>query len=134
MSRAGLSALAALALGACGSPPQTPSTRPAFVLDCDKGFAVLSARIAADPDLVKAPATPGEPYDVYNATDGHASFFVTQKAAPGHPAIVMQQPERVGGKLDMKNTGCPYGQRKGYDELITYLEIIGRVAAPAQNR
>ena len=31
----------------------------------------------------------------------------------------------------MRNTGCPFGDKAGYDELIAYLETLSRAAQQA---
>ena len=65
-----------------------------------------------------APQEPSEPYRAYSTADGHASYFVTEPGAPAHPAILMQQ---VAGDGQMKNTGCAYGDKLAYDQLMAYL-------------
>jgi hypothetical protein len=42
--------------------------------------------------------------------------MITEPGAPGHPAILMQA--RVAGAE--RNTGCAYGDKKGYDQLMAY--------------
>jgi len=119
-----------LMLAACS--PRPPPTPPAgLVLDCAQGFEALSVEIAAAPDLKAAPRTPGEPYVFYNALDGASSYVVTQPGAPGHPAILKQQTVRdAAGAKAMKNTGCPYGDAAGYDQLTAYLASLRPAARP----
>lgn len=67
--------------------------------------ASQSAKLASQAHLVPAPLAPGEPYDFYSTEDGRVSYLITEKGAPGHPAILMQ---RAGGG-EVKTSGCPYG-------------------------
>ena len=46
--------------------------------------------------------------------------MVTEPGAPGHPAILMQQ--SVGGQ--MQDSGCPYGEKAGYEEVVAYLKSL----------
>ncbi|WP_374575655.1 hypothetical protein [Phenylobacterium sp.] len=102
-----------LALGACS---QGPAPGPAPVaLDCAKGFEPLSQAIAAQPSFTEAEA-PGEPYRYINAEDGKVSYVITRPGAPGHPAIIRQ----VGGET----TGCAFGDKAGYDQLLAYLSSL----------
>lgn len=106
-----------LILSAC-TPEAEPA--PAFLpLDCAQSFEQLSSRITAQP-LVPAPDDPAEPYHYYSSADGKVSYLITQPSAPGHPAIMMQQ---VKGH-DVVTTGCPYGDKKGYDQLHAYLDSL----------
>ena len=104
-----------LALAACAPKAAAPA---AVTLDCGQSFAALSAKIIAQPGLKPAPQEPTEPYRAYSTADGHASYFVTEPGAPAHPAILMQQ---VAGDGQMKNTGCAYGDKLAYDQLMAYL-------------
>jgi hypothetical protein len=99
---------------------------PAAVLDCAKGFEALSAAVAATPGMTRAPKTPGEPYSFYNAEDGKTSYVVTEAGAPGHPAILMQ----AMGPAGQETTGCPFGDKAGYDQLAAYLASLAQ--RPAQ--
>lgn len=103
-----------LGLGACAPKAKPPA---AVVLDCSQPFEALTATITAQPGLKPAPEEAGEPYRVYSTADGRASYFITQPTAPAHPAILMQQAE--GGQ--MKNTGCAWGDKAAYQELMAYL-------------
>lgn len=115
-------ALAVLTLCAC-APEPAPRPVP-MALDCAQGFATLTARVAADPAIRQAPKEPNEPYRFYNAVGGKAAYMVTEAGAPGHPAILMQEAVREGGRLTMKNTGCAYGDQAGYRQLEAYLESL----------
>ncbi|CAN7355122.1 hypothetical protein LJR225_002130 [Phenylobacterium sp. LjRoot225] len=103
-----------LSLGAC-APKAKPAA--AVALDCSQPFEALRSKITAQPGLVPAPQEPSEPYRAYSTADGHASYFITEPDAPAHPAILMQQ--AAGGA--MTNTGCAYGDRAAYDQLMAYL-------------
>jgi len=107
--------LALLTPAACAkkSPP-APTT---VSLDCTQPFDALKAKILAQPRLIPAPAEAGEPYRAYSLADGGASYFITEPGAPAHPAILMQQ--ALGG--GMRNTGCAYGDKAAYGELMGYL-------------
>lgn len=108
--------LAALALAAC-----TPAAQPEptyLGLDCAQPFETQAAALAAQAHLTPAPKDPAEPYRFYSSTDGRTSYLITVKGAPGHPAIMMQKAE--GG--DVVTSGCPYGDRKDYDQLHAYLD------------
>jgi hypothetical protein len=87
-------------------------------LDCGQPFEALKARVTGQPGLRAAPPEPGEPIRAYSREDGKASYLITEPGAPGHPAILMQQ---VGADGTLRNTGCPYGDQAGYDQLMTYL-------------
>jgi hypothetical protein len=118
-------AAAALAvlLAACGPADRTaeapPASTPSATLDCEKGFDVLAAEVAAQPDLVQAPS-PGEPYRFLNHRSGSLSFVVTLPDAPAHPAILKQ--ETVGGR--MQTSGCRFGDQAAYDQLVAYIESL----------
>lgn len=113
-------ALAALALcppilGACAPKAEAP---PAYLaLDCAQPFEAQKAAITAQP-LNAAPGDPAEPYSFYSSPDAKTSYLITEPGAPGHPAIMMQQAR--GGEVI--TTGCPYGDKAGYDELHAYLD------------
>ena len=104
----------AVLLSACA-----PKAKPAeaVTLDCSQPFETLKAKIVAQPGLAPAPQEPTEPYRAYSTADGHASYFITEPGAPAHPAILMQQ--AANGQL--KNTGCAWGDKTAYDQLMTYL-------------
>jgi len=121
-------ALLALALAAC-TPPQAEAPPAPPALDCARGFEALSAAIAAAPGVIAAPRTPGEPYRFYNAEDGSASYLVTEPGAPGHPAILKQESASEAGRKVMRNTGCPYGDAKGYAGLEAYLASLAAARA-----
>jgi hypothetical protein len=111
-------ALAVLALGACSPEADAP---PAYLgLDCAQPFEAQAAALAAQPHLVPAPQVAGEPYRFYSSEDGRTSYLITQTRAPGHPAIMMQ---KAAGS-EVVTTGCPYGDRRGYDQLYAYLESL----------
>jgi len=107
-----------LTLGACAPQAEPPAPKP-LALDCARSFDQLSAAVTAQA-LVKAPGDPAEPYDYYSTPDGRASYLITRPGAPGHPAVMMQQ---VKG-ADVITTGCPYGDRAGYDQLHAYLDSL----------
>ena len=109
--------LLGLLAGAC-SEADAPAAPP-LALDCARTFSELSAAVTAQP-LNKAPGDPAEPYDYYSTPDGRASYLITRPGAPGHPAVMMQQ---VKG-ADVVTTGCPYGDRAGYDQLHAYLDSL----------
>ena len=105
--------------GACAPKPE--ATAPAaLALDCSQPFEAQATRIAAQPHLVPAPHESAEPYRFYSTEDGRASYLITEKGAPGHPAIMMQTAS--GGQV--KTTGCPYGDPKGYRQLMAYLDSL----------
>lgn len=105
----------------CACAPKPEATAPsALALDCSLPFDAQSARLTAQPHLVPAAHAPGEPYAYYSTEDGHASYLITLKGAPGYPAILMQRAH--GGQV--RTTGCPYGDAKGYKQLMTYLDSL----------
>ncbi len=113
----GLVALAIL----CACAPKGAAPPPAALsLDCAQPFEAQKARLTAQPNLTPAPHESAEPYRFYSTTDGRASYLITEAGAPGHPAIMMQAAK--GGEV--KTTGCAYGSRKGYDQLLAYLESL----------
>jgi len=111
---AALLLLAAFCLPACAPKAQPPQ---AVALDCSQPFEALKAKILAQPTLKAAPQEPTEPYRAYSTADGHASYFITEPGAPAHPAILMQR--AANGRID--STGCAYGDKTAYDQLMTYL-------------
>jgi len=108
-----------LPLCACAPQAQAPPWTP-VALDCAQPFAALAARITAQPHLAPPSHAPGEPYTFYSTDDGHASYLITEPGAPGHPAIMMQRAH--GG--DVVTTGCRYGDQKGYNQLLAYLDSL----------
>ena len=82
---------------------------------------LVKAKITAQPNLNAAPAEPGEPYRAYSLADGSVSYFITEPGAPAHPAILMQQ---AGAGGAMTNTGCAYGDKAAYGQLMTYLTSL----------
>ena len=116
--RAWAAPFAALTLAACAP---TTEPEPTYLgLDCAQPFEAQVAALATQPQLIPAPIEPAEPYRFYSSADGRTSYLITVKGAPGHPAIMMQK-ARDG---EVITTGCPYGDRKGYDELHAYLDSL----------
>ncbi|MBP8247769.1 MAG: hypothetical protein KAX56_12945 [Phenylobacterium sp.] len=111
------------ALATCA--PAEPPPRPPLKLDCALGYEALSAAIVAEPGMKPAVKERGEPFRYYNAEGGQSSFMVTEPGAPGHPAILKQQVTPAG----VTNSGCAYGDEKGYAELVAYLEALARARA-----
>lgn len=114
--------LIALPLCACAPKAEAPPPAP-LALDCAQAFEAQAAKITAQPNLVPAPKEPGEPYRFYSVQGGSASYVITEKGAPGHPAIIMQT--ATGGQL--KTTGCPYGDAKGYAKVLAYIDSLKTV-------
>lgn len=111
-------ALTFLTLAACSDAVDAP---PSYAdLDCAQSFEAQSAALTAQQGLVPAPKDPNEPYRYYSSADGRTSYLITEPAAPGHPAIMMQ---RARGS-DVITTGCPYGSQAGYDQLHAYLDSL----------
>jgi hypothetical protein len=106
-----------LLLGACA--PKTEAPAVAIALDCSQSFEALTAQVTAQ-DLVPAPEDPAEPYLFYSTPTGRASYLITKAGAPGHPAVMMQ---RAVGE-EVVTTGCPYGDKAGYDQLHAYLDSL----------
>ena len=109
---------ALLTLGACAESAEAPLTY--LAPDCGQPFEVQAAAIRGQPQLKPAPDDPAEPYSYLSSVDGKTSYLITKPGAPGHPAIMIQ---RVKGK-DVVTTGCPYGDKAGYDELHAYLDSL----------
>jgi hypothetical protein len=106
-----------LTLSACAPKP---APQVAWLdLDCAKPFEVQSSAIKAQLGLVPAGEVGSEPYSYYSTPDGRASYLITRKGSPAHPAIVIQNAEAT-----ITTTGCAYGSRKGYDQLLAYLESL----------
>jgi hypothetical protein len=110
--------VAALALCACS---ERPADAPVAYLDldCGKPFDAQVAAITAQPKLVPAGNVGSEPYSYYSAADGSVSYLITRKGSPAHPAIMIQRAQ--GG---VHTTGCAYGSKRAYDELLAYLESL----------
>lgn len=107
---------ACLILAACGRKTTVPAGP--VQLDCGQPFAALQARVVGQPGLNAAPPEADEPIAAYSTADGQASYLITKPGSPAHPAILMQQ-AGAGGTLT--NTGCAYGDKAAYDQLMTYL-------------
>ncbi len=105
-----------LTLGACARPAEAPVTY--LSLDCAQPFEAQVAAIRGQAHLNPAPDDPAEPYSFMSSADGRTSYLITRRGAPGHPAIMMQ----VARGADVLTTGCPYGDKKGYDQLHAYLD------------
>jgi hypothetical protein len=104
-----------------GCAPQAEAPAPAIVFDCAQSFADQVARITTARGMTRAPVA-REPYRYYNAADGATSFVITDPQAPAHPAIIRQR--ALGG--GMETTGCAYGHKGAYDELLAYVASLGR--------
>lgn len=115
--RAGAACLAVLILGACA--PKSESEITYMDLDCAKPFDTQVAEITGQPHLTAAGVVASEPYFYYSSTDGRTSYLVTRPGSPAHPAIMIQRAR--GGVI---TTGCGYGSREGYDQLLAYLESL----------
>ena len=111
-----------LALQACA--PEPPPARQKLVLDCNLPYETLAARVLAQPGLKPAPQERGEPYRFYNMEGGGEAFVLTQPGAPGHPAVFKQEAAQENGRKVMNNTGCAYGDKAGFDQVMTYLESL----------
>ena len=116
--RAGGGLVLAITLAACAVPAAQEPTY--LALDCTKPFEAQVAAITAQPHLTPAGVVGAEPYSYYSATDGRTSYLITRPGSPAHPAIMMQKAKGS----DVVTTGCPYGSRKGYDQLFAYLDSL----------
>ena len=105
-------------LATCTKPTEAPVAY--LALDCAQAFQTQATALAAQLNLTPAPKDPAEPYRFYSSTDGRTSYLITTKGAPGHPAIMMQKAQDG----EVVTTGCPYGDRKGYDQLHAYLDSL----------
>lgn len=105
-----------LPLAACADQVEAPVVYR--TLDCAQPFEAQAGALVAQAQLVPAPKDPAEPYRFYSSADGRTSYLITEKGAPGHPAIMMQQAKGS----DVVTTGCPYGDKAGYDQLHAYLD------------
>ena len=111
-----------LALGAwnlTGCAPPHPRVTPQFRLDCDQGYDALARQIATLPGIQLARA-PGEPYHYFNSEDGQTSYVLTLPGGAGHPAIIQQRSTKQG----MADVGCAFGDKAGYNLLLTYLKSL----------
>lgn len=115
--------MGALLLSACAKPEAPPP--PPLKLDCALGFEALNAKIVAAPGMKPAVKERGEPFRYYNADGGQSSYMITEPGAPGHPAILKQEVTPAG----IQNSGCAYGDEKGYGELVAYLEALAKARA-----
>ena len=117
--RAWVALLAALAVAAC-SQKADPEAPVAYMdLDCARPFDEQVAAIKAQPKLVPAGEVGAEPYSYYSSADGKVSYLVTRPGSPAHPAIMIQR-----ARAKVHTTGCAYGSKRGYDELLAYLESL----------
>lgn len=107
-----------LTLAACSQKPSEQRTTYAD-LDCAQPFDAQVAAIVAQPKLVPAGNVGSEPYSYYSAADGSVSYLVTRKGSPAHPAIMIQRAHN-----GVVTTGCAYGDKRAYDELLAYLESL----------
>ena len=114
----------------CACAPKAAPPPEALGLDCSMPFDAQVAKLTAQPHLVAAPHAPGEPYAFYSTEDGRVSYLITEKGAPGHPAILMQTATRG----DVKTTGCPYGDPKGYKQVLAYIDSLKAAASPQSVR
>ena len=117
--RSALASLLLLPLCAC-APKTAASAGPTYTdLDCSKPFAAQAAAITAQPGLADAGEVGAEPYRYFSSADGHTSYLITRPGSPAHPAIVIQRASH-----GVVTTGCAYGSKKGYDQLLSYLESL----------
>lgn len=111
--------LLAMILSAC-APKTKVAAPPAYRdLDCAMPFEAQAAAIKAQPGLNDAGAVGSEPYLYYSSPDGRISYLITRPGSPAHPAIMIQ---RAGHGV--ATTGCAYGDKAGYDQLLAYLESL----------
>jgi hypothetical protein len=107
------------ALAAC-SDRLDPDAAVAYLdLDCARPFEEQVAAITVQPKLTPAGVVGAEPYHYYSSTDGRTSYLITREGSPAHPAIMIQR----AGK-GVSTSGCAYGDKKAYDELLAYLESL----------
>jgi hypothetical protein len=120
-SAAALIAAPVLALSMLCACSQKAEEQPVAYLDldCAKPFDAQVAAIRAQPKLVPAGEVGAEPYSYYSSTDGRTSYLITRPGSPAHPAIMIQRASQ-----GVKTTGCAYGSKRGYDELLAYLESL----------
>ena len=121
----GLTAALLISLPLCACAPTADAPAPApMALDCTQPFEAQAAKVTAQPHLIPAPKEPGEPYRFYSTDGGAVSYVITEKGAPGHPAILMQ----TAGGGQVKTTGCPYGDLKGYKQVLAYIDTLKTAA------
>ena len=108
-----------LLLTLCACAPKTEPPARYLDLDCARPFDAQVATIIAQPRLVPAGTVGAEPYSYYSAADGSVSYLITRKGSPAHPAIMIQR-----ARNGVHTSGCAYGSRKGYDDLLAYLESL----------
>ena len=104
-----------LTLAACSPKADAPVAY--LDLDCVKPFDAQVATIIAQPRLIPAGTVGAEPYSYYSAADGSVSYLITRKGSPAHPAIMIQR-----ARNGVHTSGCAYGSKKAFDELLAYLE------------
>ena len=109
-----------LASSSCSEKSADAGSPQFLKLDCHQHFDDQAAAIRAQAHLVPAPHAPGEPYAFYSSDDNRISYLITEPGAPGHPAIMMQ----AAANGDVKTTGCAYGNKRGYEQLRTYLDSL----------
>ena len=117
--RPGVALTAVLALCACSAKPDADAPVVYLDLDCSRPFDAQVAAITAQPKLVPAGEVGAEPYSYYSSADGRVSYLVTRPGSPAHPAIMIQRAQAT-----VHTTGCAYGSKRGYDELLAYLESL----------
>ncbi len=113
-----------LALGLSACAPSDPDPVAAYGLDCTRGFEAIRAEVIARPSVKPAPASPGEPYEIFNEASGRASYILTRPGAPAHPAVFIQTATRRDGTRVMEHEGCALGDRAAYDQLLAYWESV----------
>lgn len=111
--------MTSLLLASC-SQKTDPDAPVAYMdLDCAKPFDAQVAALTAQPKLVPAGVVGAEPYSYYSSTDGRVSYLVTRPGSPAHPAIMIQRAQN-----GVHTSGCAYGSKAAYDELLAYLESL----------
>ncbi|MBL8771223.1 MAG: hypothetical protein JNK30_07550 [Phenylobacterium sp.] len=110
---------AAVLLASCSSGPQADSPVAYMDLDCAQPFEAQVAAVTAQPKLVPAGVVGAEPYHYYSSADGRTSYLVTRPGSPAHPAIVIQR-----AATGIHTSGCAYGDKAAFAELIAYLESL----------
>lgn len=103
----------------CSPRPQADSPVAYRDLDCAKPFDAEVAAIKGQPGLVPAGEVGSEPYSYYSSPDGRTSYLITRPGSPAHPAIMIQR-----ARATVHTTGCAYGSKEGYEELLAYLESL----------
>jgi hypothetical protein len=115
-----LAVCALLPVAGCSKHVEQGITITYTAPNCALGFEALKAKIIATPGLVQAPKDAGEPYEWFTSADQATSYVITEKGAPGHPAIIVQH-AAAGREL---TTGCPYGDKAGYAKVLAYVESL----------